>query len=175
MKQITVIDASSDIKNKLPKEYRNMKVRFFQYSLDAFYYKSDDISILADCEYEGATIVILKSCYTKRPLKSYSTVMTGVCLLYSTNVRMIKMNNRKRELIEHLVRSVDYTKERILYWERLRTRESYDIFVRLNESDKENELVKVEYKDDIVKRIIDDYKRSFKEYDKALDELLEEK
>ena len=53
MKQITVIDASSDIKNKLPKEYRNMKVRFFQYSLDAFYYKSDDISILADCEYEG--------------------------------------------------------------------------------------------------------------------------
>lgn len=48
-------------------------------------------------------------------------------------------------------------------------------FVRLNESDKENELVKVEYKDDIVKRIIDDYKRSFKEYDKALDELLEEK
>lgn len=36
------------------------------------------------------------------------------------------MNNRKRELIEHLVRSIDYTKERILYWERLRTRESYD-------------------------------------------------
>lgn len=85
------------------------------------------------------------------------------------------MNNRKRELIEHLVRSIDYTKERILYWGRLRTRESYDIFVRLNESDEENELVKVEYKDDIVKRIIDDYKRSFKEYDKALDELLEEK
>lgn len=85
------------------------------------------------------------------------------------------MNNRKRELIEHLVRSIDYTKERILYWERLRTRESYDIFVRLNESDKENELVKVEYKDDIVKRIIDDYKRSLKEYDKALDEFLEEK
>jgi len=25
--------------------------------------------------------------------------------LYSTNVRMTKMNNRKRELIEHLVRS----------------------------------------------------------------------
>lgn len=100
--------------------------------------------------------------------------MTGVCLLYSTNVRRIKMNNRKIELIEHLVRSIDYTKERILHWERLRTRESYDIFVRLNESDKENELVKVEYKDDIVKRIIDDYKRSFKEYDKALDELLEE-
>lgn len=44
------------------------------------------------------------------------------------------MNNRKRELIEHLVRSIDYTKERILYWERLRTRESYDIFVRLNEN-----------------------------------------
>lgn len=85
------------------------------------------------------------------------------------------MNNRKRELIEHLVRSIDYAKERISYWERLRTRESHDIFVRLNESDKENELVKVEYKDDIVKRIIDDYKRSFKEYDKALDELLEEK
>ena len=57
----------------------------------------------------------------------------------------------------------------------LRTRESYDIFVQLNESDNENELVKVEYKDDIVKRIIDDYKRSFKEYDKALDEFLEEK
>lgn len=95
--------------------------------------------------------------------------------MYSTNVRMTKMNNRKRELIEHLVRSIDYTKERTLYWERLRTRESYDIFVQLNESDKENELVKVEYKDDIVKRIIDDYKRRFKEYDKALDELLEEK
>lgn len=53
MKQITVIDASSDIKNKLPKEYRNMKVRFFQCSLDAFYYKNDDISILADCEHVG--------------------------------------------------------------------------------------------------------------------------
>ena len=53
MKQITGIDASSDIKNKLPKEYRNMKVRFFQYSLDAFYYKNDDISILADCEHVG--------------------------------------------------------------------------------------------------------------------------
>ena len=50
--------------------------------------------------------------------------------MYSTNVRMTKMNNRKRELIEHLVRSM---------------------------------------------RIIDDYKRSFKEYDKALDEFLEEK
>lgn len=46
MKQITVIDASSDIKNKLPKEYRNMKVRFFQYSLDAFYYKNDDVQII---------------------------------------------------------------------------------------------------------------------------------
>nr|DAI43541.1 MAG TPA: hypothetical protein [Caudoviricetes sp.] len=33
MKQITVIDSSGDIKNKLPKEYRNMKVRFFQHSL----------------------------------------------------------------------------------------------------------------------------------------------
>ena len=30
-----------------------MKVRFFQYSLDAFYYKNDDISILADCEHVG--------------------------------------------------------------------------------------------------------------------------
>ena len=82
-----------------------MKVRFFQYSLDAFYYKSDDISILADCEYEGATIVILKSCYAKRPLKSYSTVMTGVCLLYSTNVRMIKMNDKisKLELFSGII------------------------------------------------------------------------
>lgn len=82
------------------------------------------------------------------------------------------MNNRKRELIEHLVRSIDYTKERILYWERLRTRESYDIFVRLNESDKENELVKVEYKDDIVKQIINNYKRDLERWNKELDELL---
>ena len=48
-------------------------------------------------------------------------------------------------------------------------------FVRLNENDKEHELVKVEYKDDIVKRIIDDYKRDFREYDKNLNELLEDK
>lgn len=48
MKQITVIDSSSDIKNKLPKEYRNMKVRFFQYSLDAFCYKNDDITVIAN-------------------------------------------------------------------------------------------------------------------------------
>ena len=50
------------------------------------------------------------------------------------------MNSRKRELIEHLVRSIDYTKERILYRERLRTRESYDIFVRLNESAKDKNI-----------------------------------
>lgn len=85
------------------------------------------------------------------------------------------MNNRKRELIEHLVRSIDYTKERILYWERLRTRESYDIFVRLNESDEENELVKVEYKDDIVKPIIDDHIRNIEKWRKELDEVLASK
>lgn len=43
MKQITVIDASSDIKNKLPKEYRNMKVRFFQYSLKRYEEKHENL------------------------------------------------------------------------------------------------------------------------------------
>ena len=67
------------------------------------------------------------------------------------------MNNRKRRRIENLVRSIDRVKERISYWEKFNQYGGYDILIRLNISNKEPEVVK--YEDDIVKQIINNYKR----------------
>lgn len=80
------------------------------------------------------------------------------------------MNNRKRDRIENLVRSIDHAKERISYWERLRGSAGYDILIRFNIGNKEPKVV--EYEDDIIKQIIDNYKRDLERYDKKLDELL---
>ena len=80
------------------------------------------------------------------------------------------MNNHKRDRIENLVRSIDRAKERISYWEKFNQYGGYDILIRLNISNKEPEVVK--YEDDIVKQIIDNYKRDLKRYNERLDELL---
>lgn len=82
----------------------------------------------------------------------------------------IEMNNHKRDRIENLVRSIDRAKERISYWEKFNQYGGYDILIRLNISNKEPEVVK--YEDDIVKQIIDNYKRDLERYNKRLDELL---
>lgn len=83
------------------------------------------------------------------------------------------MNNRKRELIEHLVRSIDYTKERLSYWKRFNRYGDYDILIRLNISNREPEVVK--YEDDIVKQIVKDHERNLEKWGKELDELLASK
>ena len=80
------------------------------------------------------------------------------------------MNNRKRRRIENLVRSIDRVKERISYWQKFNQYGGYDILIRLNISNKEPEVVK--YEDDIVKQIINNYKRDLERYNKRLDELL---
>lgn len=82
----------------------------------------------------------------------------------------VEMNNRKRDRIENLVRSIDHAKERISYWKRLRGSAGYDILIRFNTSNKEPKVV--EYGDDIIKQIINNYKRDLERYDKKLDELL---
>lgn len=82
----------------------------------------------------------------------------------------VEMNNRKRDRIENLVRSIDHVKERISYWERLRGSAGYDILIRFNTSNKEPKVV--EYEGDIVEQIIDNYKRYLERYNKELDELL---
>lgn len=82
----------------------------------------------------------------------------------------VEMNNRKRDRIENLVRSIDHVKERISYWERLRGSAGYDILIRFDTSNKEPKVV--EYGDDIVGQIINNYKRDLERYDKKLDELL---
>lgn len=82
----------------------------------------------------------------------------------------VEMNNRKRDRIENLVRSIDHVKERISYWKRLRGSAGYDILIRFNTSNKEPKVV--EYGDDIIKQIINNYKRDLERYDKKLDELL---
>ena len=82
----------------------------------------------------------------------------------------VEMNNRKRDRIENLVRSIDHVKERISYWQRLRGSAGYDILIRFDTSNKESKVV--EYEDDIVEQIINNYKRDLEKYNKELDELL---
>ena len=80
------------------------------------------------------------------------------------------MKNSKRERIENLVRSIDHAEERISYWERFNRYGDYDILIRLNISNREPEVV--EHEDDIVKQIINNYKRDLERWNKELDELL---
>lgn len=82
----------------------------------------------------------------------------------------IEMNNRKRNQVERLVRSIDHAEERISYWERFNRYGGYDILIRLNISNREPEVV--EHEDDIVKQIINNYKRDLERWNKELDELL---
>lgn len=83
------------------------------------------------------------------------------------------MKNSKRRHIEDLVRSIDYTKERLSYWKRFNRYGDYDILIRLNISNREPEVVK--YEDDIVKQIVKDHERNLEKWGKELDELLASK
>lgn len=80
------------------------------------------------------------------------------------------MSDRKRNRVEDLVRAIDYAKEKISYWERLRENGDYDILIRRNSSDKEPEVI--ENGCDIVDQIICDYRQSLGRYNEELDRLL---
>lgn len=81
-----------------------------------------------------------------------------------------EMNNRKREQVEQLVRAIDYAKKRILYLERLKRNDDYDILIRDNTNNTEPEVVENGY--EIINQIIHSYKQSLENYNKELDELL---
>lgn len=80
------------------------------------------------------------------------------------------MNNRKRDRIENLVRSIDHVKERISYWERLRGSAGYDILIKDNTGSREPEVVK--HQGDVIGYIINSYRQDLQRYNKELDELL---
>lgn len=82
----------------------------------------------------------------------------------------VEMNNRKRDRIENLVRSIDRAKERISYWEELRGSSGYDILIRDNISNTEPEVIENGY--EIINQIIHSYRQSLERYNKELDELL---
>ena len=48
MKEIIVRDENNNIKNELPEEYKDIKVRFSQYYKYEFYYENDEITVIAN-------------------------------------------------------------------------------------------------------------------------------
>ena len=80
------------------------------------------------------------------------------------------MNDRKRDRVENLVRAIDYAKEKISYWKKLKESGDYDILIRRNTGDKEPEVI--EDGRDIVERIVYNYQQSLERYNEELDELL---
>ena len=80
------------------------------------------------------------------------------------------MNNRKREQVEQLVMAVDYAKKRILYLERLKRNDDYDILIKDNTNNTEPEVIKNGY--EIINQIVYNYQQSLERYNKELDELL---
>jgi hypothetical protein len=61
-------------------------------------------------------------------------------------------------------------KKRILYFERLKRNDNYDVLIRDNISNTEPEVIEKGY--EIINQIVYSYKQSLKEYNKELDELL---
>ena len=55
MKWITIIDRNEGIKNELPEEYKDAKVRFSFYYKYEFNYESEDFIVVAN-GYDGDTI-----------------------------------------------------------------------------------------------------------------------
>lgn len=80
------------------------------------------------------------------------------------------MNNRKREQVKQLVMAIDYAKKRILYLERLKRKDDYDILIKDNTNNTEPEVIENGY--EIINQIIYNYKQSLENYNKELDELL---
>lgn len=81
----------------------------------------------------------------------------------------IEMNNSKRERIENLVLSINYAKKRLLYLERLKRNDNYDIIIKHKTGDREPEVIKDGY--EVINQIIYSYRQKIEEYDKELDEL----
>lgn len=82
----------------------------------------------------------------------------------------VEMNNRKREQVKQLVMAIDYAKKRILYLERLKRKDDYDVLIRDNTNDTEPEVIDNGY--EIINQIIHSYRQSLERYNKELDELL---
>ena len=82
----------------------------------------------------------------------------------------IEMNNRKRDQIKHLVRSIDHAEKRILYLERLKRNDDYDIIIRHKADIRESEVIENGY--EIINQIIYSYRQSLQKYNKELDKLL---
>ena len=81
-----------------------------------------------------------------------------------------RMNNRKRDQIKRLVKSIDHAEKRILYFERLKRNDDYDVLIRDNTNNTEPEVIENGY--EIINQIVYSYKQSLEEYNKELDELL---
>lgn len=82
----------------------------------------------------------------------------------------VEMNNRKRDRIENLVRSIDHAEKRILYFERLKRKDDYDVIIRHKADDTELEVI--ENGSEIIEKIIYGYRQHLEKYNKELDELL---
>lgn len=82
----------------------------------------------------------------------------------------VEMNNRKRNQVERLVRSIDRAEKRILYLERLKRDDDYDIIIRHKAGIREPEVIENGY--EIINQIIYSYRQSLERYNKDLDELL---
>nr|DAJ99441.1 MAG TPA: hypothetical protein [Caudoviricetes sp.] len=82
----------------------------------------------------------------------------------------IEMNNRKREQVKQLVMAIDYAKKRILYLERLKRKDDYDILIKDNTNNTEPEVIENGY--EIINQIVYSYQQSLEKYNKELDELL---
>ena len=82
----------------------------------------------------------------------------------------IEMNNCKREQVERLVRSIDHAEKRILYLERLKRNDDYDIIIRHKAGIREPEVIENGY--EIINQIIHNYRQSLERSNTELDELL---
>lgn len=82
----------------------------------------------------------------------------------------VEMNNRKRNQVERLVRSIDRAEKRILYLERLKQNDDYDVLIRDNTNNTQPEVIENGY--EIINQIIHSYRQSLEGYNKELDELL---
>lgn len=82
----------------------------------------------------------------------------------------VEMNNRKREQVKQLVMAIDYAKKRILYLERLKRKDDYDVLIRNNTNNTEPEVIENGY--EIINQIVYNYRQSLERYNKELDELL---
>lgn len=82
----------------------------------------------------------------------------------------IEMNNRKRERIKDLVRSIDHAEKRISCFERLKRNDDYVIVIEHKSNDRAPEIIKNGY--EIINQIVYRYQQSLENYNKELDDLL---